>query len=42
MEEKILKKYKSRRNSAGLVQTEAGLFVVKTFPEAGSFQRELH
>lgn len=41
MAEQALGKYKSRRNSARLVQTDAGRFVVKTFSEKGSFQKEL-
>ena len=39
MEEQLL--YKSRRNSVGLVQTDAGRFVIKTFSEEGPFQKEL-
>lgn len=41
MAEKLLEKYKSRRNSAGLMQTDAGRVVVKTFLEEESFQKEL-
>lgn len=37
----ILREYKSRRNKASLVRTESGQFVVKTFREEASFQREL-
>lgn len=40
MAEKMLGKYKSRRNSARLVQTDAGRFVIKTFAQEESFQRE--
>lgn len=39
MEEQLL--YKSRRNSVSLVQTDAGRFVIKTFSEEESFQKEL-
>jgi len=39
MAEQVL--YTSRRNSVGLVQTDAGRFVVKTFSEEGPFQKEL-
>lgn len=41
MAEQILGKYKSRRNSASLVQTDAGRVVIKTFAEEASFQKEL-
>lgn len=41
MAEQILEQYFSRRNSAALVQTNAGRFVVKTFSEESSFQKEL-
>ena len=37
----ILEKYKSRRNSTVLVQTDTGRAVVKTFSEEEAFQREL-
>lgn len=42
MAERMLTEYKSRRNSAVLMQTEAGRFVKKTFADAGAFQKELH
>lgn len=42
MAEQTVRKYESRRNSASLVQTDAGRFVVKTFAEEASFQKELH
>lgn len=42
MEEQAFKKYKSRRNNVSLMQTDAGRFVIKTFLEEGSFQKELH
>lgn len=38
MKEQLL--YKSRRNSVSLVQTDAGRFVIKTFSEEESFQKE--
>lgn len=41
MAEKRLEQYKSRRNSACLVQTAGGRFVKKTFSEEGAFQKEL-
>lgn len=41
MTEQIVKQYKSRRNSASLVQSDAGRLVVKTFAEEESFQKEL-
>ena len=42
MAEQTLEHYKSRRNRASLVQTDAGRFVVKTFSDDGSFQKEAH
>lgn len=42
MAEQTLAQYFSRRNSAALVQTAAGQFVVKTFAEESAFQKELH
>ena len=42
MAEQTWKEYKSRRNSVGLVQTDAGRFVIKTFADEASFQNELH
>ena len=42
MAEQMLTEYKSRRNSAVLMQTEAGRFVKKTFADQGAFQKELH
>lgn len=42
MAEQIIRKYKSRRNSVALAQTDAGRFVIKTFTEEESFQKELH
>lgn len=42
MKEQLLKKYKSRRNNVSLMQTDAGRFVIKTFSEEVSFQKELH
>ena len=41
MAEETLVKYKSRRNSARLVQTDGGRVVIKTFAEEESFQKEL-
>ena len=41
MAAQILGKYKSRRNSACLIQTDAGRFVIKTFSAEESFQNEL-
>jgi len=41
MADQVLREYKSRRNSARLVQTDAGRFVTKTFPDEESFQKEL-
>lgn len=42
MEQQALWKYKSRRNDVSLMQTDQGRFVVKTFSEEDSFQKELH
>ena len=42
MAEETLVKYKSRRNSARLVQTDAGRVIIKTFAEEEAFQKELH
>lgn len=41
MAEQIIAKFKSRRNSAELVQTDAGRVVVKTFAQEDMFQKEL-
>lgn len=41
MAEEILVKYKSRRNSARLVQTDTGRVVIKTFAQEEHFQKEL-
>ena len=41
MAEHTLRLYKSRRNSARLVQTDGGRFVVKTFQDEERFQKEL-
>lgn len=41
MAEETLVKYKSRRNSARLVQTDGGRVVIKTFAEEEVFQKEL-
>lgn len=41
MADRILGRYKSRRNRVELMQTDAGRVVVKTFPEEESFQKEL-
>ena len=41
MAEQVLAQYKSRRNSASLVQTEAGPVVIKTFAQEEDFQKEL-
>lgn len=42
MAEQMLATYKSRRNRARLIQTDTGRFVVKTFSDNGSFQKEAH
>lgn len=41
MAEQILESYKSRRNSAQLIQNNAGRFVRKTFSDEASFRKEL-
>lgn len=41
MTAETIRNYKSRRNSAVLLQSDAGRFVVKTFAEEESFQKEL-
>ncbi len=42
MEKQVLEKYKSRRNNVRLMETDAGRFVLKTFTEEESYQKELH
>ena len=42
MTEQTLEHYKSRRNNARLIQTDAGRFVVKIFSDNDSFQKEAH
>ena len=41
MENKLIQQYKSRRNSARLIQSSQGPVVEKTFAEEASFQKEL-
>lgn len=42
MAEQVLHRYKSRRNRAELVRTDAGQVVIKTFSEEAAFQKERH